>query len=98
MRTCEARILKEYPSKKADSMWPESTYGPNDVGTLPICGGRLTITVGVEDTDYGCHSCSGPGRVVIKLVCSRCQWPYIPGRLKFDHDAESVINGLLEQL
>ena len=98
MRTCESRILKEYKSKKADSMWPESLYGPSDVGTLPICGGRLAITVGTNNDGDGCRCCNGPDRIVIKLVCSRCQWPYIPGRLQFDHDAESVINGLLEQL
>ena len=99
MRTCESRIVKEYKTRKADCMWPDSLYG-RDVSAdpYPICGGALTITVKVDDDGGDCHCCSGPGRIVIELTCTKCKYPYIPGRLKFDYDAEEIINKLLETL
>ena len=98
MRTCESRIVKEYKTRKADCIWPESLSGPNEnIECFPICGGALTISVAIDD-DGGCRCCSGPGHIVIRLDCDRCRYPYIPGRLRFDYNAEEIINKLLETL
>jgi hypothetical protein len=94
MKTCQSHILKEYKTKKADCMWPESNYGPTDVGTLPVCGGSIKAELEV-DHEGGYGWCNV--RPTIKLTCSKCQHPYIPGVLKFNFEAKQVIDELLEK-
>ena len=79
---CQARILKTYKTKKADGMWPESTYGPNDVGTLPICGGDVRVVVKAENMpDWG----GTYAQMEIDASCTKCTHPWWPGRIAWEN-------------
>ena len=93
---CESRILKEYKTTKADMMWPETRYGPNDTGTLPVCGGDVKVILKAVDEPYfgGCSS-----RLELNATCSKCKWPFWPGRIQLDQKmtmGELDITELLE--
>ena len=82
MLICQARIIKEYKSRKADCMWPESVYGPNDVGTLPLCGGAVNVRVkAVAEPDWG----GTYPKIEIDAKCSKCNWPWWPGRIAWEN-------------
>lgn len=78
---CQARITKEYKTTKADCMWPESVYGPVDTGTLPVCGGDVTIVIKVESD--GCCCCDGPPRLAIDDACTKCKHPYWQDKIEW---------------
>lgn len=93
---CQARIVREYKTRKADVRWPETVYGPvmdAEIHTLPVCGGDVTLKVEIEHS--GCSCCSGPGQIVIVATCSRCKHPYVPGVLRFSTDAIAYLEELL---
>ena len=93
---CTSRILKEYKTKKADCMWPETVYGPSDVGTLEVCGGNVVVEVAATDEpEYGGHYAT----LGMKASCSRCKHPYFPGRIKIESEVNNNywdITSLLE--
>ena len=77
-------------------MWPESTYGPNDVGTLPICDGDVKIIVrSVNEPDWG----GTYATTELEATCSRCKQPYFPGRIDLDYKVKGDwdITSLLEK-
>ena len=81
MPKCQSRILKEYKTTKADMMWPETVYGPNDVGTLPTCGGDVTVKArAVDEPDWGGSSAS----LKLEWTCTRCKHAFLPGRIEAD--------------
>lgn len=88
---CRARILKEYKVARADCMWPETQYGPSDIGTQEICGGDVTVIAKAEDEPYFGGSSA---RLVIEWTCSRCKHPYAEGRLTTDYTRELDITAL----
>ena len=78
---CQSRILKEYKPARADCMWPECTYGPVDVGTLPECGGNVTVKVRcVNEPEWGGTS----ARMEIQATCTKCMHPWWPGRIAWE--------------
>ena len=79
---CESRILKEYKTKKTDCQWPETYYGPTDVGTLPVCGGDVTVKLrAIAEPDWG-----GSHPVMeVDAVCTKCKYPWWPGKVEFDN-------------
>lgn len=90
---CQARILRDYKTTKADCMWPETQYGPSDVGTLLVCGGEVTVKASaVNEPEWG----GSYARLEISCVCSRCKHPYFKGRLTLDHQTEIDITLLFE--
>ena len=97
---CTARILKEYKKAKADSMWPESIYGPTDVGTLPICGGDITVKIKVDSSD--CPCCGSSPTLDLQAVCTKCKHPFWSGRIQLEQAIENWsgwdITSLLEDL
>ena len=81
--TCQARIIKEYKTKKADCMWPESSYGPTDVGTLPICGGNVVVTLqAIQEPDWG----GSYPKINIEAICTKCKCPWWPGRIAWEKE------------
>ena len=78
---CQSRIIREYKTSKADCKWPECSSGPTDVGTLPVCGGDVTVIVrAVDEPDWGGHSAV----LNIKATCSRCKFPFWPKRITWE--------------
>ena len=62
-------------------MWPESTYGPVDVGTLPECGGDVTVKLrAVAEPDWG----GSYPKMDIAATCSKCKHPYWQGRIAWE--------------
>ena len=94
---CTSRILKEYKTKKADCMWPETVYGPSDVDTLPVCGGNLKISIEAQDeATYGGHYAT----LRLEVICSRCKHGYFPNLITFQQEVEMNnydITALLEK-
>jgi hypothetical protein len=86
---CLARITREYKTKKADCIWPESVYGPNDEKDLPpeVCGGEIKVVL-TPIVDGGCSCCGSP-RIQVEITCSRCKFGYFPGSLNLDQRANS---------
>jgi len=91
---CKAHIIKEFKSTKHDSMWPMTQYGVNDVGSLPVCGGNVIVSVrAVNEPDWG----GMLARLEIKSTCSKCKWPYFDGRIGLEHEVELDITQLFEK-
>ena len=94
---CQSRILKDYKIAKADCMWPESIYGPTDVGTLPVCNGEVTIKI----KSYSEPSCCGRGDgIELEATCSRCKHPWFPKRFELEqritnHDGFDITEYLM---
>lgn len=79
--SCTSRILKEYKTTKADCMWPETTHGPKDVGTLPVCGGVVHVKIqAVDEPDWGGHYAT----MKFEATCSKCKSPFWPGRIALE--------------
>lgn len=86
---CQSRIWKEYKSRKADPVWPETHDGPITVvhGTtkliteLPICGGDVVVTLVAANEPYmgGTYA-----SLEAKFTCSRCKLPWIPKRFAIE--------------
>lgn len=81
MKTCQSRIVDEYKTRKADSVWPHYDDDPNKSVNLeyPECGGTLTLKVELgDDGSCGDPDCCGyPSyHIALELTCSRCKFPY----------------------
>lgn len=103
MKTCQARIVDEYKTRKADSVWPVAAYGGEaDPLSLPECGGNLTLETLLGD-DGGCSDpecCGGANyHVALELTCSRCQYPYHKdvGENYSGYGGEKKINEILKE-
>lgn len=70
--TCEARILREFKTKKAESVWP--AYEGWD--KLEACGGAVTFEV---RPGYEPYMGGADAKIEVEATCSRCQYPYYPG-------------------
>lgn len=78
---CQSRILKEYKMKKADCIWPETVYGPTDTGTLPVCGGDVTVKIrAVAEPDWG----GTYPKIEIEAICTKCTHPWWLGRIDWE--------------
>jgi hypothetical protein len=78
---CQARIVKEFKSRKADVCWSECASGPcpDNVTKYPECGGNLTVKIVNENEPYY----GGTDTVMrVHTVCTRCKMPYFDGILK----------------
>ena len=81
MAKCQAHILREFKTVKADCMWPQTVYGPNGCGTLPVCGGDVTVKVkAVDEPEYGGHY----AKLEIEFTCTRCKHPWLPNRIEIE--------------
>lgn len=87
---CQSRIVKTYKTAKAESMWPVSIYGPNPaIDQYPeVCDGDVTVRVIIEH-DGDC-ACCGTTALAVTFTCTRCQQPYVPGRLELDDYVRSL--------
>jgi hypothetical protein len=78
---CQARIMREYKKKRADSLWPEYHTGqPSQwLDQYPeVCGGDVTVQIKAGWS--GSCACSGSSELELEASCSRCASPYWPGR------------------
>lgn len=95
---CQARIIKTYKTKKADSCYPVIPYmgapNINAIG-LETCEGDLTAEVG-SYIDGGC-GCCGNSEITLTLTCSRCKNAFVHLDL---HSAMTsyAIQGFLDNL
>ena len=96
---CQARIVREFKRRKAETRWPETTYGPVPDAQLPVepCLGAVTVTLKAVDEPYFGGSSA---TLEADWVCTRCAMPYVPGRLAFDAKvaAGAVTNDDIEAL
>lgn len=69
---CEARILREFKTKKADTVWP--AYEGWD--KLEPCGGVVTFEV---RPGYEPYMGGADAKIEVEATCSRCRAPYYPG-------------------
>ena len=95
---CQSRIIKEYKSTKADCMWPEDKYGPNEQKGLSICNGDINIRIkAVEEPEWGGHTTE----LKLEATCIKCKHPWWPGRIQLETDIANWegwdITSLLEQ-
>jgi hypothetical protein len=98
---CQARINRIYKTRKAAVVWPETVFGPNaDIEDYPeVCGGDVTVTIrAVDEPDWG----SSYARLTLDAVCTRCDYPWWPGRIalegRVDADRALDITALLEEV
>lgn len=72
MIRCEARILREFKHKRAETVWP--AYEGWD--KLEVCGGTVTLEVVATEEPY--MGGSDP-KIEVNAKCTRCRAPYFPG-------------------
>ena len=99
---CQARIIKEHKSAKADVQWPESVYGPvalESYDKLPICGGDVLVKLrSVSEPDWG----GTYSKLEIEATCNKCKHPWWPRRIAWENevldwdgwDVTSLLEGL----
>lgn len=97
---CQARIVREYKTKKADSIYPfiPATGEANEVEGKEICGGTLSVSCSISDG--GCSCCGSGPELDIYLVCSRCKYPWASEKLysaMSSYQAEKFVGELLEK-
>lgn len=93
---CQARIVREYKTKKADVVWPECLGGPVPEHLVhPVCGGDVKADVCVPYS--GCACCGDSPEVKVELTCSRCKNPYIPGCLDFPYRSDEFLRKLVQR-
>lgn len=82
---CQARIVREYKTRKAEVCWPETVYGATPEELLAkypeACGGDVTVKVKAVDEPY---FGGASAKLEVEWTCSRCREPYVPGRFEVD--------------
>lgn len=75
---CQARIMKEFKTRKADSAHPNF----KDFDKYAPCNGEITITALVKSVaDWG----STDYILAVEIDCSRCKYPYVENWNEFRH-------------
>lgn len=80
---CQAVIIKTFKRAKAEVIWPAPgvTYPHAET-----CGGDVTVRVrAVDEPEWGGHTAT----MEVTWMCSRCRYPWVPGRNAFDSAARA---------
>lgn len=90
---CQAIILKEYATKKADVFSPfyrpSEDWIPNPDAIGEVCGGDVTATIEIEYEPYFGGS---DATITVNEVCSRCKSPWYLGKLYLEKVRYDTIN------
>jgi hypothetical protein len=90
MPTCKAHIKRVYKTRKAASIWPKYQNCDHNplCESLPVCGGTVTASMRLtEEPNWGGSTWS----VEMRLVCSKCEHPYIDGVLDMPYSIDDEL-------
>jgi hypothetical protein len=86
---CQARIQKEYKTRKADVIWPETYDGqpsPSLKDYPEVCNGHVSVSLKADFSSGNCRCDSYPELQVI-ATCTRCANPFWPGKYALEAQA-----------